>query len=780
MGLTTEEAKNRLLQFGQNLIPVRESFSPLELLFSQFTTILSFILLVAASLSFALRDTLDGVFILAIVIVNGIVGFIQEFRAHRSLAALKQLLTPEVRVLRDRKEVVIPTQELVPGDIVILTEGEKIPADGRLIYGTHLEIDEAVLTGESIPVLKQPSKGADELFMSTTIVSGRGRMEVLQTGLNTRFGKIAKTLTEIKEEKTPLQIQLTSLGRNLGLAITVIALAILALGILQQREFFLMLLTSISIAIAAIPEGLPVVITIALALGMERMARKKAVVRRLAAIEALGAIQVLLIDKTGTLTKNEMRVKKVWYTGEKIPEFLMRASILGNSASLIKREDGENLYDVVGDKTDGALLLWTRENLGTSFENFREEGRVIDEYAFDPFSKTITIIWEQNGQKFVLVRGAPEKILEQTQLAKEEKSKIASSFKDYAKAGLRVIGFGYKKQREERLTFLGFVGIYDPPRDEAKTSVRLARQAGIKTIMVTGDNEVTAEAIAREIGLIEKGEDIVTGETLEKMTDEELHSILLKTRIFARVKPQDKLRLVEAYQKKGFVVGVTGDGVNDALALKKANVGVAMGLTGTDVAKEASDMVITDDNFATLVGAIEEGRTIYSNISKSITYLLSGNLAELSLIFFASLLSLPFPLLPTQILWINLVTDSIPALALAVDTKVPGLLKEAPRDPRLSILSKDRTILISVIGFGLALILLIVFLLLLKTSSEVFARTVTFNALVFAHMVIAFLLRGKSIFAINKLLIGGAVIIILMQIIISTTPVFQKIFHLGF
>lgn len=773
-GLTNKEAKEKLLEFGPNLIPTEEKFSLFRLFLSQFANFLIVILLLAAGLSFFLGDFLDGSFILTVALLNSLFGFFQEFRAHRSIVALKSLLMPQVRVIRDNEEVVISALDLVPGDLVILNEGEKIPADGKLIFGTHLEVDEAILTGESIPILKQVG-GESRLLMGTTIVSGRGKMIIDKTGLETEFGKIAQSLTEIKEEKTPLQVQLSDLGKKLGLGILVLCILIVLVGIWQGREFFSILLTSISTAVAAIPEGLPAVVTIALALGMEKMARKKAIMKKLVAIETLGAIQVLLIDKTGTLTQNQMRVRKVWHLEKKIPEGMLRAAILGNSASLLKKENG--FYEAIGDKTDVALLLWAREQLGLSFESFQSEGKVIDEYAFDPISKSITIIFEKNKRKCILVRGAPEKILEQTNLTTNERTKITSEFEKYAQEGLRVIGFGFKEEKEKYLTFLGFVGIDDPPRPEAREAVRLAREAGIRTVMVTGDNEITAESIAREVGLIEKNEDIITGENLEKMTEEELETVLLKTRIFARVKPQDKLRLTEAFQKKGFVVGVTGDGVNDALALKRANVGVAMGETGTDVAKEAADMVITDDNFMTIIKAIEEGRTIYNNIIKSVAYLLSCNLAEIGTIFLAMLLGLPLPLLPVQILWMNLVTDSLPALALASDTKDPLILKKLPRSTNSHILNNQTLKFLIVSGLIMTALALTSFYFGLKIVNESAARTIVFTFLVILQMVQAFAVRGFKNPMSNKFLIMSVGIILILQFLILVVPGLQAIFH---
>ncbi len=775
-GLTEKEAKKRLLQHGANVIITQKAISAWEIFLSQFPSIVNFILAGAAVLSFALGEIIDGAFILVILVLNALFGFFQEFKAEKAAAKLKQFIIQEARVMRDGKEKILPVSQLVPGDLVVVSEGDKIAADGVLVDGTHIEIDESILTGEALPVLKT-IQGESSLFMGTVVMRGHGKMLVEKTGAKTRFGQIAKTLAEIEKEKTPLHKQIDKLGSQLVVVIILIALSIVAIGLVQGRDFFLVLLTAVSIAVAAIPEGLPAVITIALALGMQRMAKKKAIVRKMVAIETLGATQVILTDKTGTLTQNKMRVKK-FFSQEKSLDSLLRACILGNTASLVKKEDGPTSWDVVGDKTDGALLLWAKDRLGEKLEDFQQQGKVVDEYSFNPISKTITVVWQKNGGKYEFTRGAPEKLLLGSDLKETEKAVMEKAFQEYAREGLRIIAFGVKKESGKKLKLLGFVGIYDPPRIEAKAAINLAKQAGIRTVMVTGDNPVTAEAVAREIGLIEKNEDIITGEELDKMNDEEFNKMLLKTRIWARVKPQDKLRLVESYQKKGFIVGVTGDGVNDVLALKKANVGVAMGESGTDVAKEASDIVLADDNFSTLVHAIEEGRTIYQNVVKAITYLLSGNLSEISLVFFASLLGLPPPLLPTQILWINLVTDGIPALALAGDVRNPGLIKQSPRDPAEPILNKNRIYFISLVGLALSIILLVAFFLLVKFYNEGLARTVTFNMLIFLHLAIAFVIRGKSLLAVNKLLLIGVFVTIILQIIITTTPALREIFHL--
>lgn len=786
-GLTQKQAEELLQTFGKNEIISKKPFSPLFLFFSQFPSFINTLLAIAALFSFFIKDALDGIIILSILIFNGVFGFIQEYRAEKALEKLKDLVKPLSRVLRDGKEIEIETELLVPKDIVVLTEGDRIPADGTLVLGRHLEVDESILTGESLPVAKKQN---DILLKGTLVVKGKGHLLIEKTGMKTQFGQIAESLSEIEADKTPLQKQLDSLGKMISVFAITAAFLLIPIGMLQEKAIAPIILLAISIAIAAVPEGLPAVVTVALAIGTSRMAKKHAIVRKMTSVETLGTIQIILMDKTGTLTQNSMRVKKVWLRENKLQNDMMRACVLGNTASLVEKEgEPSSAWDIIGDKTDGALLLWAKEKV-RDLSSLKDEGEIVDEYVFDPETKTITTVWKQSGKTYVYVRGAPETILKKSALTETEKQAITSRFQDMAKEGLRIIGFGSKAENhngrrtreelEKDLDFLGFVGIYDPPRKEVKQAVLEAKRAGIKPIMVTGDNELTALAIAKEVGLIEKDEDVVTGEELKKISDEDLEKLILKTRIFARTRPEDKLRLVSLFKKKGFLVGVTGDGVNDALALKRADVGIAMGETGTDVAKEASDIVLTDDNFATLVHAVEEGRVIYNNILKAITYLLSGNLAELSLVFAAAVLGMPPPLLPTQILWINLVTDGIPALALASDTKDPNVLTHAPRNPKTPILTKSRMLFIGIVGFGLAGFLLIIFSLLLRTQTETFSRTITFNLLIFFHLMIAFVVRGQSLFRANKLLILGVLFTLLLQILISTIPFFQTIFHLGF
>ena len=781
-GLSKHQAKELLKEHGKNVIRSEDKSSAVKIFLEQFPTLINGILTIAALLAFILKDFLDGGFILAIVILNAVLGFVQEYRAQKSLEKLKQYTSPTARVIRDGKEQQLPAEDIVPGDLIIVAEGDRIPADGILIETTHLEVDESILTGESLAVIKNI---AESVFLGTLATKGHGLFRVDKTGMKTNFGQIANTLENIQEEKTPLQKNLNGLGRMLAFMALGIGFLIIPIGMFQNQDIIPLILVGATIGLAAIPEGLPAVVTIAFAIGTHRMAKRNAIVRKMAAVETLGAIQVILVDKTGTITKNAMAVKKYWLKNKEHMPLLIESCILGNTASLIEKGNGRD-YEIVGDQTDGALLVWAKEQKGAPIPT---DSHVIDEYVFDSESKTITTVWQRNAKEYVFVRGAPETIIANSTLTEEEKMSATKRVNDAASEGLRVIGFGVKiekhgkhqtrKQLEKGITFLGLIALYDPPRSEIKEAVAKARAAGIHVSMVTGDNEMTALAIAKEVGLIEKDEDVVTSEELEKLTDEELSSIIFKTRIFARSKPDQKLRIATLLQKQGYVVGVTGDGINDVLALKKADVGVAMGKGGTDVAKEASDIILADNNFATLIRAIEEGRIIYKNIMNAIVYLISGNLAEISLVFFANLLHMPFPLLPTQILWINLVTDSLPAIALATGSKDPTVLSHKPRDPKSPILNRQRSTLICLVGFGLSGFLLVIYHFLLQSMPETNARTIIFNLLIYLHLLLVIGLGWHSLKKGNKFIIFTIVFIALLQLTITYVPFFREIFHLA-
>lgn len=639
LGLTRERARELLVQHGLNEIGDGEGVAGWRILVGQFESLLVWLLLAAGGVAWWLGERVDAGFILAIVVLNTGFGFYQEYKAERVLSALKKMTVVRVRVVRDGAEEEIDSREVVPGEVVYVEPGTRVPADGVMLDGKAVEVDEAALTGESMPVAKS------ELFMGTIVATGRGFMEVMKTGRETRFGKIAGELLGVREVKTPWQKKMEVFSRQVGLV------GMLAAGLVfgVSKSF----LFAVSLAVAAVPEGLPAVITVTLAVGVERMAKKKAVVRRLAAIESLGGVSVVLTDKTGTLTENKMEVKQMWEATDGAGGTMQLAGVLCSTAA-----DGG-----IGDPTEVALLAWA----GGVGEK-RKEWRLVSEVPFDSGTKKMSVTVERDGEKLELTKGAPEAVMAGCRMTGEMRREIKMGIEKMAGGGLRLIGFARGKR------FLGLVGLADPVRPEVAEAVRKAREAGIKVVMVTGDNELTAKSVGLETGIVSQEDEVVSGKELERLGDEELEKLLEKVKIFARTTPEDKLRLVRLWQKKGETVAVTGDGVNDALALKQAEVGVAMGKVGTDVAREAADMVITDDNFATIVVAIEEGRNIFARMRGAAKFLLACNLGEVGYILTAVFLAWPV-LSPLQILYVNLVTDGLPALAFAFIPSGPGLMR---------------------------------------------------------------------------------------------------------
>jgi len=733
VGLSDKQAQKLLTQYGFNEIVGRPRQTPFQIFLTQFTSLVVILLIIASVTSLFLGDLLDGIFILLIVIINGILGFIQEYKAEKTIAALKQMTVASVRVIRGGLEQKIDSKLLVPGDVIILEEGDKIPADGILLESLHLEANEASLTGESMAVEKNiHEEEKKHIFLGTIVAKGRAKAYVTATGMQTRFGQIASSLSQIKEEETPLQKKLDALGKQLGILALGASGTVFIIGFLAKQPLIEMILTSISLAVAAVPEGLPAVITITLAVGMQRMAREKAILRKLSSIEALGSATVIATDKTGTLTKNEMRVTKVWGDTDKI----LTAGVICNNASLIFKHD-HGSYDVLGDTTEGALLLLASDK-GLATEEIKQNGTLLEEFAFDPIRKMMTVVWESNQQKTIYTKGAPESVLKSCALDEQSRQNIENEFRAYAKEGLRVIALAYKNvtrtpktrhEAEQGLIFIGFVGIADPPREEVKDAIAVAEAAGIRTIMITGDNELTANAIGTKIGLIQKNEEIITGSQFAQLSDEEALGRLNSIRIFARTTPDQKLRIVQLLQKMGHIVAVTGDGVNDALALKQSNVGVAMGITGTDVAKEAADMIITDDNYATLVSAVEEGRTIFDNIKSAVKYLVGCNVGEVIAVVVGMLLGWPLILTPLQLLYINLVTDGLPAIALAVTPKHDGIMKRKPRTGK-NIFDRPDGVWFLEVSVLTAITTLIAFWLGQKGGNLELARAMAFTTII--------------------------------------------------
>ena len=840
-GLTEREAEHRLTTVGPNELPEAPPPSPLKILLAQFSSLIVWVLIGAALVSGLLQEWIDAAAIVAIVVLNAILGFVQEFRAERSLAALRKLSVATARVIREGVAQSIPARQLVPGDLIQVEAGDRIPADSRLIYATSLQTQEASLTGESTPVSKSAElisqtevplgDRRNMLFMSTVAVSGKGRALVTATGLQTELGKIAAMIhreAQSEQEETPLQRRLEQLGHTLLWLTLVIVGVVFLLGMLRGVPLIMMFLTSVSLAVAAIPEGLPAVVTITLALGVTRMVQRHALIRRLPAVETLGSTTVICSDKTGTLTKNEMTVTRLYLggevltvsgegyapvgeiqwkggpTGDPCPGLttLLRAGVLCNGAEL--RQEG-SVWQVLGDPTEGALLVVAAKT-GLSKADLDRENSALGEVPFDSERKKMTMVRSAASGPVAYVKGAPDVLLRDctgwmtrdgqiTALTDEIRQRILSTNRQFASQALRVLGMAMRPldilpdaytatSLEHDLTFLGLVGMKDPIRPEAKAAVETCRAAGIRTVMITGDHKDTAVAIAQDLGIFETGAQAISGAELDQLSDDELEKRVAGTAVYARVSAEHKLRVVKAWKRRGAVVAMTGDGVNDAPALKAADIGVAMGITGTDVTKEASDMVVTDDNFASIAAAVEEGRAVFDNIRKAVFYLLSCNIGEILLMLLATLFGLPLPLLPVQILWINLVTDGLPALALAADPKDPDLMRRPPRPRAERFLTKERFIMLFAQGSFLALISLGAFVYCLYSMdlSLERARTLTFTILVAAQLFHAFNNRNdrRSIFEIglltNKPLLGAVGLSAALQAVIVLTPPIHPIF----
>lgn len=780
-GLTTTEAKAALEKFGPNVLPQKRGFSALKIFINQLKNPFSVVLVIAAVVSFLIGDKIDSILITAILLLNTILGFWQEYKASKELETLKSFEVLYCRVLRDGREVELPSSEIVPGDVVILEAGDKIPADGKLFEAYSLQINESILTGESLPVIKTAKREENSLYFGTTVVSGRGKFVVDQTGIRTRFGGIAQSLTEIEDEQTPLEISLAKFVKSVAVAVLIISVLIFAVRFMQGFEITEAMLTSIALMVAAVPEGLPAVVTIVLALGVHKMYQKKALVRKMVAVESLGGVTVILSDKTGTLTKNEMRVKEARIHSLREASLrgeqeLLKCAVLCNSANLVLKEDsprgeaGSGGFDILGDTTEGALLIWAKDK-GKDIELLRSEGKLLEEIPFSLETRKMTVIWQHSDKKTTYTKGAPEVILKEVKLTEKELEFWDKEYQKMASKGLRVLGFSKDEE------FLGLIGIADQIRDEAKDAIKIATHAGIKVVMVTGDSELTAKTVAEELGLLEKGDEILTASQINALDDEELRNRLDKIAVFARITPEDKYRLVKLYQSKDEVVAVTGDGVNDSLALKSAQVGVSMGKGGSDVAKEASDIVLLDDNFATLVSAIEAGRSIYANILKVIKFLMTGNFSELLLIGVASFLALPSPLLPVQILWINFVTDGLPALALGFDTPSSHIMQVSPRKGN-NILNSSMVSYVSIGGFVIAAVCLGTFYFIYQNFDLPSARAWVFSTMVVLQMTLPFIIRRHHSPTSNKKLLASVVLMLILQVLIMSVPQLRVMFDI--
>ena len=815
-GLTQQEAEERLKQYGFNELKEGKKISPLEIFISQFKSVVVWILIAATVISAFLGEYVDAIVIFSIIILIALLGFFEEYRAEKAIEALKKLASLMATVLRDGQKKEIDAKELVPGDVIVLQTGDKVPADARLIEVFNLQTQEAALTGESqavkknISQLEEKTSIADRhniVFSSTIVVSGRAKAVVIATGMQSEIGKIAKMIEEVKPEPTPLQKDMNQLGKFIGTITLIIAALIFAAGMLIRHFNWIdMLLISVSLAVAAIPEALPAVVTISLAIGTQKMLKRNALIRRLPSVETLGSTTVICTDKTGTLTANQVTVKKLYVNGKIIDvtgvgyetkgsflyknkpirpeeiELLLRIGILNNNSEI---KEGK----VIGDPTEAALII-SAAKLGLIKEDFDIEYRRIDEIEFTSERKMMTTIHGHHGENISYVKGAPEVVLnlcnyiyldgEIKKLTASMKEEIIEANRQFAEGALRVLGFAYKtivdSNPEKNLIFVGLQGMIDPPREEVRIAIEKCKKAGIRVIMITGDHEITARAIAKEIGLTGK---TITGEKLDEINN--LDSLVEDISIFARVNPEHKIKIVDALKKKGHIVAMTGDGINDAPALKKADIGIAMGITGTDVSKEASAMILTDDNFASIVNAVEEGRGIYDNIKKYFAFLISGNIGEVLIIFISIIMGIPLPLTVTQILLINLAMDGPPAISLSAESFEPDVMSRKPRSQKEPIYLGIRNY-IFLFPAVMVVVVLLVFIYFYRADGLVKAQTMAFLTIIMFRLFEVFACRSltKNVFKMgllkNRWLVAAVASSFAIVVLTLYVPFMNKIF----
>jgi len=856
-GLSEAEAKHRLTSCGPNELTKVPSTSPVSLFLAQFKSFLIVILLLAAGISIATGDTFEAITIIAIVVLAGVLGFVQEFRADKAIEELRKIAAPTVSVIRDGEEKIIPSRELVVGDILSLKTGDRIAADGRLIEAVNLRVDEAALTGESHPVEKTYAALEGErvalgdrrnmVYAGTIVSHGRGKAIVTATGMGTELGKITGLIQETESERTPLQVNLDQMGRWIGILALLLSIVIAFFGIFRGHDVIEMLIWGIALAVAVIPEALPAVVTISLALGVRRLVKRNALIRKLAAVETLGATSVICSDKTGTLTQGEMtvqvvvlpereyRLTEIGYkpqgrfllrdatnlqqytqvdpTNDADLQILLRSATLCNDAEL---REVNGSWKIFGDSTEGALLTMAAK-AGITKCSLQEQEPRIDEIAFSSERKIMTTIHQRSdGTYIAYMKGALEILLrhcvsyqldgEHVPLTTSDRHRFIVQSSQIAREGLRTLGFAYRTLSSEEysllradgkqgdierdMVFLGFVGMMDPPREEVKEAIRRCKEARIKPVMITGDHKYTAEAVARQLGILTdgiilSGEEldampiVLSGDQINKIDQQTLESIVEQVEVYARVAPEHKLRVVDAFTKKGKIVAMTGDGVNDAPALKRAHIGIAMGITGTDVSKEASAMVLLDDNFASIVAAVEEGRAIFSNIRKYLVFLLSGNLGTVIAMVVALLANLPLPLAAVQILFVNMILDGLPAIALSVEPPEQGLMKQPPRDPKKSIFDRHSLFYIPAVGLLIAAVTVGVFWWTLSSSDprHVKAMTMFLSTLVSARLFNSLNCRSPkgSIFQIgwftNRWLLLGIASALLLTLLVIYVPI---------
>lgn len=811
-GLSRQEAKHRLQEYGENALQEGKKKSALQVFAEQFKDLLVIILLIAAVISLVSGNVESTIVIIAVLIMNAILGTVQHEKAQKSLESLKSMSAPNAKVMRDGQKVEIPAREVVPGDILLLEAGDLTAADGRILNQYSLQVNESSLTGESANVDKEEEAISEEVplgdrknmvFSGSLVTYGRAEVVVTETGMKTEMGKIADLMNATKEKRTPLQVSLDAFSSRLAVIIMIICAGVFLLSLYREMPILDSLMFAVALAVAAIPEALSSIVTIVQAMGTQKMAKENAIIKELKAVESLGCVSVICSDKTGTLTQNKMTVQEIYLDGKilkpeeldlrnQLHRYLLYDAILTNDSTIV---DGNG----IGDPTEYALLEMAAK-VDLSDSDMRQIMNRMEEIPFDSQRKLMSTKYLLHGVPTVLTKGALDVLLERSvsvrtsegilPMTEEEKEKILRQNQEFSQQGLRVLSFAYKEVGEEdRLTlesekdfiFLGLVSMMDPPREESIAAVADAKRAGIRTVMITGDHKITAAAIAKKIGIFQEGDMAVTGLELDQMSDEELDEKITKISVYARVSPENKIRIVDAWQRRGQIAAMTGDGVNDAPALKKADIGVAMGITGTEVSKDAASMILADDNFATIIKAVANGRNVYRNIKNAIKFLLSGNMAGILAVLYTSLAALPVPFAPVHLLFINLLTDSLPALAIGMEPAERNLLSQPPRDPKQGILTKDfiRDLLLQ--GGLIAVCTMIAFHMGLEKGGAAMASTMAFATLTMARLFHGFNCRSdKSIFRLgfkrNWYSLGAFVAGVCLLALVLFVPVLERVF----